>query len=363
MEDQHGIHLGRTLSMLAVYDGHGGGETARFIRSALHRAILREANPTADLDRLSEIFMKIDAECLDNIRDSGSTACVVLSEPVSGDRNRTRITICNVGDSRCIVLNGDGVIVFASRDHKPTNPIERARIRAAGGTVQYGRVDGSLAVSRSFGDHSYKLNSDLPADRQTVIATPEIDQILVDTRNHKIIVLCDGLLERMSNGDIATLVMNPQLRALASINGQIDPVSILIKLLDTSLHRGSRDNMTAILAETGDGTLYGPMSMYLPEPCTGTDLANERFMRAYIADALANNFRDSADEVLLFATESGYAELASEYCIPKNIREPLLGEKQVFSASSESVHVSIHEDDHIDEDELQQSAMENHVPM
>ena len=42
--------------------------------------------------------------------------------------------------------------VGLSEDHKPDNFYEIKRIRAAGHTVEFSRVDGALALSRAFGD-------------------------------------------------------------------------------------------------------------------------------------------------------------------------------------------------------------------
>lgn len=50
-------------------------------------------------------------------------------------------------------------MAFATDDHKPSNPEERARVEAAGGTVEYDRVCGNLAVSRAVGDFCYKQSS------------------------------------------------------------------------------------------------------------------------------------------------------------------------------------------------------------
>lgn len=43
-----------------------------------------------------------------------------------------------------------------SIDHKPDDKIELDRIRAAGGYVSEGRVNGNLNLSRAMGDFEYK---------------------------------------------------------------------------------------------------------------------------------------------------------------------------------------------------------------
>jgi len=55
-----------------------------------------------------------------------------------------------------------GKQVELSFDHKPTNEGERTRIVEAGGTVEAGRVNGNLALSRALGDFEFKMNSSLP---------------------------------------------------------------------------------------------------------------------------------------------------------------------------------------------------------
>jgi len=76
--------------------------------------------------------------------DSGSTAVCALVFPDC-------IYIANCGDSRAVLCHG-GIPVASTKDHKPTDPEEKARIEAAGGMVIGTRVQGILAVSRSLGD-------------------------------------------------------------------------------------------------------------------------------------------------------------------------------------------------------------------
>ena len=49
-----------------------------------------------------------------------------------------------------------GKVIELSEDHKPENDGELKRIKAGGGFVEDGRVQGIIAVSRAIGDWEYK---------------------------------------------------------------------------------------------------------------------------------------------------------------------------------------------------------------
>ena len=82
----------------------------------------------------------------------------------------------NIGDSRSVLCSAQKV-AFATSDHKPTNPDERARIEQAGGHVTQGRVNGQLAVSRALGDFELKNREDLDATKQLVSPEPIMDVV------------------------------------------------------------------------------------------------------------------------------------------------------------------------------------------
>ncbi len=78
-----------------------------------------------------------------------------------------------------------------SVDHKCDDPNEVDRIRKEGGIVIDGRVGGSLAVSRAFGDYSLKSEGVTavpyvrkhfmrPFDKHLVIATDGVWDVLTD---------------------------------------------------------------------------------------------------------------------------------------------------------------------------------------
>ena len=70
---------------------------------------------------------------------------------------KTEIICANAGDCRS-VLSKKGKAKDLSTDHKPNTPSEKSRIERANGFVEDNRVNGNLALSRSFGDFEYKSN-------------------------------------------------------------------------------------------------------------------------------------------------------------------------------------------------------------
>ena len=66
------------------------------------------------------------------------------------------IYCANAGDSRAVLGLKNGKLIELSHDHKPENDTEMARIKAAKGFVEDGRVQGIIAVSRAIGDWEYK---------------------------------------------------------------------------------------------------------------------------------------------------------------------------------------------------------------
>jgi protein phosphatase PTC2/3 len=69
---------------------------------------------------------------------------------------------------------------------------EKSRIMAAGGFVDYGRVNGNLALSRAIGDFEFKRQSDLPPEQQIVTAMPDIIVHELAPEDEFLVLACDG---------------------------------------------------------------------------------------------------------------------------------------------------------------------------
>eukprot|EP00662_Eupelagonemidae_sp_cell21_P022902 gene22902-5065_t len=145
---------------------------------------------------------------------SGSTGTMCVVQP-HGDR--FRLSVANVGDSRVIaaVTLTEPPTVCRATDHKPTDEGERRRIRAAGGWVTGGRVNGTVAVSRAFGDADYK-DLDAPAENRTICCIPEVRGAAACCELQPgdcVLLCCDGIFEadmsRQEAADIASAALGP----------------------------------------------------------------------------------------------------------------------------------------------------------
>jgi serine/threonine protein phosphatase PrpC len=72
---------------------------------------------------------------------------------------------------------------------------ERARITAAGGFVDFGRVNGNLALSRAIGDFEFKKTAELPPEQQIVTAYPDVTEHEITDDDEFLVIACDGMIQ------------------------------------------------------------------------------------------------------------------------------------------------------------------------
>eukprot|EP01053_Blabericola_migrator_P001254 Blabericola_migrator_1__1253@NODE_1323_length_4805_cov_60_313634_g868_i1_p1_GENE_NODE_1323_length_4805_cov_60_313634_g868_i1NODE_1323_length_4805_cov_60_313634_g868_i1_p1_ORF_typecomplete_len636_score70_27PP2C/PF00481_21/2_9e09PP2C/PF00481_21/9_4e55PP2C_2/PF13672_6/4_2PP2C_2/PF13672_6/5_1e14SpoIIE/PF07228_12/4e07_NODE_1323_length_4805_cov_60_313634_g868_i128934800 len=129
---------------------------------------------------------------------SGCTAiCVLLVD--------NTLFIANAGDSRAVLCR-NGKAECLSQDHKPTLPEERQRIYAAGGFVEFGRVNGNLNLSRALGDLIYKQEINLPPEKQIVSGFPDVRKVELQPDDEFIVMGCDGIWEYYTSQDVVDFV-------------------------------------------------------------------------------------------------------------------------------------------------------------
>lgn len=213
MEDAHAAVLNldegkseaETNAFFAVYDGHGGSNVARFAGQNVHkRLVTEESYKSRDYkEAMKRAFLGTDEDLLANpssTRDpSGCTAVAAL---VTHDN---KVYVANAGDSRS-VIGIKGEVKPLSFDHKPTSDVERARISGAGGYIEYGRVNGNLALSRALGDFEFKKNFNLPPERQIITADPDVTCHEMTEEDEFLVIACDGIWDCLSSQQVVDFV-------------------------------------------------------------------------------------------------------------------------------------------------------------
>ena len=198
-EDAASEWLGGSSASVWLAGGHGGGagdagRAARFGAAELaeeFRGDLGDGLPSEA--RVAEGFEAVDARLRARVSEgtegaggfskdgacAGASVVGVLATcraDVGGER-RYALRLAGCGDARGFVVCGPGgaepearpgaarpsacgwPVLAESACHRPSDPRERARIEAAGGSVSEGepaRVDGRLTLSRALGDFELK---------------------------------------------------------------------------------------------------------------------------------------------------------------------------------------------------------------
>ncbi|KAJ6677378.1 PROTEIN PHOSPHATASE 2C [Salix viminalis] len=240
------------FSFAAVFDGHAGFSSVKFLRDELYK----ECRP----------FESVDAKLLDWLEkdgeqdQSGSTATAMFI-------GNEKLVISHIGDTS-VVLSRSGKMEVLTDAHRPygSNKIslqEIRRVREAGGWIVNGRICGDIAVSRAFGDMRFKtkknemlengvkegrwsekFSSRVQFNGDLVIASPEVYQVALESDAEFVILASDGLWDYMNSSDAAVFVRN-QLRKHGDVQLACE------ELARTAIDRQTQDNVSIIIADLG----------------------------------------------------------------------------------------------------------------
>jgi serine/threonine protein phosphatase PrpC len=162
-----------------------------------------------------------------------------------------RLYCANAGDAR-IVLGHHGQATRLTKDHRPDDPDEIARIEQAGGFMFKGRVVGVLAITRSLGDHcmkSFVIGEPYCSEtcirleeeeRQTGEEKQEHDTVST-TQPSFLICACDGLWDVFQDQEAVDFVKQYQLHYQ-------DREKVAEFLVHEAVRKGSTDNVSVIVA-------------------------------------------------------------------------------------------------------------------
>lgn len=259
MEDAHTVEISvngdPTHNFFGVYDGHGGTQSAIYTEESLHNKLISQpAFKAANYkEALTKAFIDLDQEMYEEktgrFSTSGCTAVTVLTKS-------NTLYCANCGDSRA-VLSERGNAVPLSFDHKPNNEEEMRRIRAAGGFVEFNRVNGTLALSRALGDFEFKSATRVPKD-QMVSAVPEITVTPLNDNHEFVVLACDGIWDVLSSQEVIDFI-RPKLAE--GISPDMICESVLTKCLApvTAMGGTGCDNMTITIVSLLQGQGWGKL--------------------------------------------------------------------------------------------------------
>jgi len=208
--------------LLGVLDGHGvdGHDVAHFAQEHLPSNVIEglrqdlESWKTSVPSAVKKLCQQAaEGEISKKAENSGCTVSLVMLDRAKSS-SKLRLRCAHLGDSIAVLAKRDQgseswKAIELTEAHRADREDERQRIEAAGGTVipaegdECARLDaaiGSIAVSRSFGDHH--------ARRYGLSAEPEIaeDIELDDSADYFILVCSDGIWDVMPPSQAVNLV-------------------------------------------------------------------------------------------------------------------------------------------------------------
>lgn len=266
MEDAHCIASplipGQDIHLFTLYDGHAGTFVAHECSKQFPEILLKYINENSidfinepPIQRIEEILIELCSKLNESVlesmkmapmieRGSGTTGIFAL---IFGDN----LIVFNVGDSRGVICcSGNSKRV--SYDQKPLNKEEQERIINLGGHVSVdGRINGNLAVSRTFGDFPF---------RPYVSCVPFISPLMkIDDKFEFLILACDGVWDEVED-EKAVKVIREFLQENENNNNNNDEGKVnsyrekvlsasASKLRDLAFCTGSDDNISILIIQ------------------------------------------------------------------------------------------------------------------
>jgi serine/threonine protein phosphatase PrpC len=203
-----------------IFDGHGGDEMSVYLQNNLaqiykQNLLLNKGNIILSL---KNAFHDADDEMRNqlNIEGLGSTGTLVHIKWES--ENDLVVYSANVGDSRVSLISPEHIIRL-SYDHRTSDEKERKRILESGLEIIDDRINGTLMLTRIFGNYEYKNNIENEEDEENsnsnnnnsnkgLICEPFISKINIDLNieNQFLILASDGIWDTITEEEIQNII-------------------------------------------------------------------------------------------------------------------------------------------------------------
>ena len=213
-----------TTNLFGIFDGHGGTDVVKYIKDRLPLIIKQSlsSSPLSSMTTtLTNAFTQIDNELrFYDSEHTGSTATIITIQ------NNT-LHCANVGDSHAYLLTKDKYTQLTT-EHKCTDENEAKRITQQGGTIQKGRVNGQLVLSRTLGDLHVKQHG--------VIAIPSVSVNTITNDVTFCVIASDGVWDVINGDSLLTLS-----------KAYVHAGEFAKKIVESAIERGSKDNVSCVV--------------------------------------------------------------------------------------------------------------------
>lgn len=259
----------KSILIAGVLDGHLGAAASNFVKAELPVTFSASLNNIEKENPVQSLLENAWNQCCDAYRTSCLTEeCVAEYDPKEGllmaytgsqtaiagttasvfalDKQTSHLIALNCGDSRGLVIDSNGQLIFQTVDHKPETEIERLtqgknqgydysipQCRVARWTLEVGDYD--YAVARSLeGPFATSKGIVSTADVSVVQALPGMTAIVATDGLWEVIdseeacrIVAGQRSQRMSAGDTAKALCS-----LAYEKASTDNISVIILYLD-----------------------------------------------------------------------------------------------------------------------------------
>ena len=255
----------RSIRIAAILDGHLGAAASSFVRDHLAPTFSQELSEHGSDPTVKLLEATWNELCDSYRRSCEEESCTADYDPMEGrlqaftgsnnvvagttavmiayDAQERQLSVLNCGDSRGVVVNKEGEIVFATQDHSPGTELQR---------FEQGILDGmpyklpECSLSRwtvPVGDYNYAVSRSLEGSFATsrgIVSSADIARVPVEP-GLTAVLATDGLWEVIDSQEAASILQRLRYRQneLAS-----DAAKILTSL---AIAKGSSDNVSVIV--------------------------------------------------------------------------------------------------------------------
>ncbi|GKY90992.1 hypothetical protein MPSEU_000072000 [Mayamaea pseudoterrestris] len=261
----------RSIRLAAIMDGHLGAAASNFVRDSLADTVSEALRENGEASSTSLLEASWNTIC-DNYRllcGEDGTSCTADYDPDEGilqaftggqdvvagttivavalDLQEGQLSVLHCGDSRCIVVDKTGNVIYATADHSPATELERFEAGIREG-LSYEMPECSFNKWKvHVGDYDYAVSRSLEggfATSRGIVSEADVAQVPIKSELTAVLA-SDGFWEVIDSEQAAIIVRRLRfqqketatetaktLTKLAVEKGSSDNVSIVVMYLD-----------------------------------------------------------------------------------------------------------------------------------